>query len=203
MKALDLFCCCGGASKGLSNAGYEVTGVDIADNHQYPFNFIHSDVFNLKPGFFDKFDFIWSSPPCQHFTWARRLNTKTKFPDLIDKTRQLLLKTCKPYVIENVPGSPLRKDLLLCGDMFDIRVRRHRIFETNFPISQPIHGKHKKRIDKTHSYYVCVSGHGGNGYSFKLKDIQKAMGIDWITNKQHMSQAIPPKYSEYIGNYKS
>jgi DNA (cytosine-5)-methyltransferase 1 len=200
LKVLDLFCCCGGASKGLSVRN-EVTGVDITDNHQYPFNFIHSDVFDLKPEFFEQFDFIWASPPCQHFTWARRLNTKHKFPDLIDKTRNLLQNTGKPYIIENVLGAPLRRDLLLCGDMFDLRVRRHRIFESNFPIIQPIHNKHKKRIDKTHSYYVCASGHGGNGYSFKLKDIQNAMGIDWITKKEHLTQAVPPKYSEYIIKY--
>ena len=29
MRALDLYCCAGGASKGLADAGFDVTGIDI------------------------------------------------------------------------------------------------------------------------------------------------------------------------------
>ena len=205
MKVLDLFCCCGGVSKGFISAGHEVTGVDITDNHEYPFDFIHSDVFKLKPEFFEKFDFIHASPPCQQFSWSARqwINKGYEFePDLIDRTRQLLLKTGKLFSIENVVGAPVRKDLVLCGEMFGLRVLRHRIFETHgFTVLQPLHVKHKPPIDRNHSYYVNLTGHGGQSYSFKLEDWHNAIGIDWITKKEHLTQAIPPAYTEYIGNY--
>ena len=226
MKILDLFCCCGGSSKGLSEHG-QVTGVDITDNHQYPYDFIHSDVFDLRPDFFEKFDFIWASPPCQHYIPTNKWRGN-KYPDLISKTRELLHKTGKPFVIENVQGAPIRKDLRLCGEMFGLRVIRHRLFEIEgFPIIQPKHEKHKLSVmngtaigcwsggvkpgfwgnkekqrefvkKRKDSYYACVSGHGGNGFSFKLKDWQDAMGIDWVTKKEHLTQMIPPAYARYI-----
>lgn len=203
MKILDLFCCCGGASTGLyDNGNNKIVGVDIERNHNYPFEFIWTDVFKLKESFFDEFDFIWSSPPCQQFSIGskRWLNSGYKMPlNLIPQTRELLLKTGKPFVIENVPNAPLRKDLLLCGEMFEgLRILRHRIFETNKKIEQPPHPKHKPRIDKNHSYYCQLAGHGCQSYSYQLKDWQKAIGIDWVSDKEHLVEMIPPKYSNYI-----
>lgn len=205
MKILDLFCCCGGASMGLSGNGKnKIVGVDIQNNHNYPFEFIHSDVFSLDKSFFNEFDLIWTSPPCQQFSIGskRWLNAgHTMPPDLISETRNLLQKSGKPYIIENVPNAPLRKDLLLCGEMFkELRILRHRIFEIggNIKINQPKHPKHKPRISKNKSYYCQLAGHGGNSFSFKLKDWQDAIGIDWISDKEHLVEMIPPKYSQYI-----
>ena len=87
MKVLDLFCCCGGAAKGLSDAGFEVTGVDITDNHEYPYDFVHSNVFDLDPDWIAQFDLIWASPPCQAYSWGTRKGRTEKFPDLVDRTR--------------------------------------------------------------------------------------------------------------------
>lgn len=202
MKVLDLFCCCGGAAKGLSDAGFEVTGVDITDNHEYPYDFVHSNVFDLDPYWIAQFDLIWASPPCQAYSWGTRKGRTEKFPDLVDRTRQLLQETGKSFIIENVIGAPITKNLLLCGEMFGLRVLRHRIFEIHgFRVLQPKHEKHKQPLDKTHSFYACVSGHGGDGYSFRLEDWQQAIGIDHITKKEHLTQAVPPKYSEYIAGY--
>ena len=200
-KLLDLFCCCGGISKGYHNNGFECTGVDINDNHKYPYNFIQSDVFELQLSFFEQFDIIHASPPCHRFVWGN--HNKEKYPDLIDKTRQLLKKTGKPYVIENVPNAPLRKDLLLCGEMFNgLRVLRHRRFEIEgFTVLQPIHGKHKAPIHKNKSYYASIAGHGGESYSYNINDWKKAIGIDWVNDKKHLTQMIPPKYSEYISKF--
>lgn len=202
MKALDLFCCCGGAAMGLNHAGYDVTGVDIRNDHQYPFELIHSDVFSLPPAFFDEFDFIWASPPCQSFSWSTATwrNKGYRYEgNLIDKTRELLLKTGKPFVIENVTGSPLRKDLVLCGEMFGLNVVRHRIFEIHgFTVLQPPHIKHKPRPDRTHSAYCGLFGHGGESHHTKLSDWQKAVNIHWITDKKHLSQVVPPAYSKFI-----
>jgi DNA (cytosine-5)-methyltransferase 1 len=83
--------------------------------------------------------------------------------------------------------------------MFDgLRIIRHRIFESNCHIPQPKHRKHKPRLDKNHSYYCQMAGHGGESYSYRLEDWQKAIGIDWVTDKEHLVEMIPPKYSNYI-----
>jgi hypothetical protein len=207
MKVLDLFCCCGGAAMGLSdNGNNKITGVDITNDHEYPFEFIGIDVFDLWESFFEEFDLIWASPPCQHYLPINKWRGNY-YPDLVARTRQLLIETGKPFIIENVPGAPIRRDLLLCGEMFeDLRILRHRIFEFGNGFKKPLrlpHKKHKRTLDnrgnKTpNSYYACVSGHGGNGYSFSLKNWQNAMGIDWINKKTHLTQAIPPAYSNYI-----
>lgn len=206
MKILDLYCCCGGSSKGLSNNGEnEVIGVDIKDDHYYPFEFIHKNVLELDVEFLKKFDLIWASPPYQQFSLAsqRWLNSGYDMPpNLIPQTRELLLKSKVPYIIENVPNAPLRKDLLLCGEMFSgLRILRHRIFEfgNGFRHSPRLkHNKHKDRLDKNHTYYCQIAGHGGESYSYKLEDWQDAMKINWVRNKKHMVEMIPPAYSQYI-----
>ena len=63
------------------------------------------------------------------------------------QTRQLLDEAKKPYVIENVPGAPIRKDLMLCGEMFGLKIIRHRYFEVNgFHVPQLKHIKHKGMV---------------------------------------------------------
>ncbi len=205
MKILDLYCCCGGAATGLSNNGNnKVVGVDINDNHNYPYEFIKSDIFDLELSFFQEFDIIWTSPPCQQFSIGSKRWLNQGYimpPNLIPQTRELLNKTDKPYIIENVPNAPLRKDLLLCGEMFGLRVIRHRIFELNkLNVLQPPHIKHKPRIDPKHSYYSQLAGHGGDSYSYKIQDWQKDIGIDWVSDKEHIVEMIPPAYSNYIIN---
>lgn len=204
MKILDLFCCCGGASTGLSNGGKNtVVGVDIKNDHNYPFEFIHYDVLKLPLSFLEEFDLIWASPPCQQFSIGSQkwLNLGYNMPpNLIPQTRELLDKTNKPYIIENVPNAPLRKDLLLCGEMFGLRVIRHRIFElgNGLKCNQPAHVKHKPRIDPKHSYYSQIAGHGGDSYSYKISDWKKDMGVDWVNDKEHLVEMIPPLYSQFI-----
>jgi len=187
---------------GLYRAGFEVTGVDINFQPEYPFHFIQEDVFELDLEFLKRFDFIWASPPCQAYTWAsaRYRNRGKEYPDLIDRTRQLLMKTGRPFVIENVCTAPIRKDLLLCGRMFNLRVIKHRCFEIHgFSVPQPDHPRCRGLVKKG----VCftVAGHGGDSKSYRLVDWQKAMGIDWITDRKMLAEAIPPAYSEYIGRF--
>lgn len=201
LRALDLFCGAGGASKGLHDAGFTVTGVDITGQPHYPYDLIVERIEKIQPYDIDAFDLIWASPPCQKWSNANRAwgNQDTK-PDLIEYTRALLEATGVPYIIENVPQAPLRADVLLCGAMFGLRLVRHRIFELGgFKASQPPHhsGMH-------HWKYVTVAGTPGGissrvgsiGYGL-LKDWEEAMGIDWMPSRA-MSQAIPPAYSEYL-----
>jgi len=200
MRWLDLFCCAGGSAMGMIQAGHKVTGIDIEPQPEYPGEFIQKNVFDLDPIWIkENFEAIWASPICQRFTWGTRRDRDEKFENQIPATRELLKQTGLPYIIENVPAAPLRRDVFLCGEMFGLRVLRHRIFEMHeFKSKQPVHPKHKRKIDLIHSYYSQVAGHGGDSYSFKLSDWQKDMGITHITDVEHLVEAIPPAYSKYL-----
>lgn len=139
-RALDLFCCAGGATKGLQRAGFHVTGVDLNPQPRYCGDEFHRADAMTFP--LDGFDFIWASPPCQAFTRLRSLQRGKEYPDLIAATRERLISSNIPYSIENVDGAPLGGYLiLLCGTMFGLEtrggraeLRRHRLFETSFSI---------------------------------------------------------------------
>lgn len=202
-SVLDLFCGGGGASMGLFRAGFKkVVGVDIQDmNDIYPFEFIHSDVFDLSLDF-TEFDLIWASPPCQAYSWASRWiqNQFKYYPDLITATRKLLAAT--PSIIENVIQAPIRQDVLLCGTMFNLQVIRHRKFELNgFICPQPFHPHHDGLIfmaahEGRNQRYYSVAGK----FKGSLKEWQGAMGIDWIQNKKILAESVPPQYAQYIAS---
>ena len=207
MKLLDLFCCAGGAAMGYHRAGFEVTGVDLNAQPRYPFKFIRSDVLTLDTDFIAGFDAIHASPPCQSYSdLAKRNGNADKWPRLVEPVRAMLEQSGKPYVIENVEGAPLINAVMLCGTMFPgLRVLRHRLFETNFPVSAPPHPRHPRvhTFDKRKAHYgktdemvdyVQVTG-GGN---CTIRAARDAMQIDWMTKKE-INESIPPAYTEFIG----
>lgn len=190
MRALDLFCGAGGASMGLHNAGFEVTGIDKYPQPEYPFEFVRGDAGTL-PIRLGSFDFIWASPTCQGHTWSTRRGREVRWPNQIPKIREIIRASGLPGVIENVPRAPLRRDLVLSGGMFDKNLHRVRIFELHgFRAEQPKHRKPREPL-------CTVAGHGGNSRTFRLQDWKDAMGIQWMS-KERLTQAIPPYYSEYI-----
>jgi DNA (cytosine-5)-methyltransferase 1 len=206
-RLLDLFCCAGGAAIGYSRAGFEVVGVDIKPQPHYPLQFIQADALALDPEFIASFDAIHASPPCQSYSdLAKRNGNADAWPRLVDPVRDMLVRSGLPYVIENVEGAPLNNPTILCGTMFKgLRVLRHRLFETNFRLVTPVHGKHPKvhTFDKRKSQFgktdemrdfVSVNG-GGNCTVAAASD---AMGIDWMT-KNELNEAIPPVYTQFIG----
>lgn len=206
MRIVDLYCKAGGASKGLHDAfpEAEIVGIDIEPQPNYPFGFWHYDVTKLTPSAFENVDFIWASPPCQSFTAYRRKGhgVGDGYPNLIPFTRDLLKATGKPYVIENVHGAPLERPITLCGSMFDLDVRRHRLFEASFPIEQPP-CRHDLQLAKGRRFPSATN----NKYPRSTVEVgvwripldvqQKAMGIDWMT-REELSEAIPPSYSQYV-----
>lgn len=197
-RILDLFCCQGGAGMGYSLAGFEVVGVDIQPQPRYPFDFHQGDALEFAAKYGSDFDAIHASPPCQAYSLgALWRGTKENHPDLVDPTRQALQATGRPYIIENVPGAPLRKTVMLCGTMFGLKVIRHRHFEIHPDlafITPPC--VHRGRVRDGH--YVTVAGHGGDG-SNAYPVWADAMGIDWM-DKYGLSQAIPPAYTSFLGS---
>lgn len=119
LRALDLFCCAGGASMGLHNAGFEVVGVDIVARKRYPFEFHQADALTFP---LDGFDFIWASPPCQGYTSMRHAPGARGAPLLIDAVRDRLAATRVPWVIENVEEAKwaMRNPATLCGSSFGL-----------------------------------------------------------------------------------
>lgn len=207
LNAVDLFCCAGGASVGLHRAGFDMTGVDIEPQPRYPFRFYQSDALKWPlrdTGFTQSrpcYHFVWASPPCQKFCALNTREDLSRYPDLIAPVRAKLLASGIPFVIENVPGAPIRHDLMLCGTMFGLRSYRHRYFECSFPIEQPPHPKHTVRVNRrgenrrkhwADGGFITITGDVGTYCG------PKAMGIDWMTGNE-MSEAIPPAYAEYIG----
>jgi DNA (cytosine-5)-methyltransferase 1 len=136
-RLLDLFCCEGGAGDGYHRAGFHVVGVDVEDQPRYPFDLLTADavrVLTEMPRFVDTFDAFHASPPCQAHSDLQK-QSKREYPDFIVPVREALDRIGKPYVIENVEGAPLEDPVLLCGTMFpSLRVIRHRLFETNWPL---------------------------------------------------------------------
>ena len=142
-RLLDLYCCAGGAAVGYHRAGFDVVGVDIAFQRNYPYEFHQGDALDYVAEHGHEFDAIHASPPCQAFSKTRTLHNN-EHPDLVAPTREALQATGKPYIIENVTSAPLRPDVTLCGLMFGLKVFRHRIFETGgWTATAPEHPTHR------------------------------------------------------------
>jgi DNA (cytosine-5)-methyltransferase 1 len=215
MKLLDLFCGAGGASMGYHRAGFDVIGVDIAPQPNYPFEFVQADALRLLRAFevasrwelatFTTADVIHASPPCQLYSTTAALHD-AEHPDLVAPVRDLLDAIGKPYVIENVVGAPLRNAVRLCGSSFGLPVWRHRLFEVKpmigfvppcahhlAPEPLDVTGTGSRRLEDR------TDGGGGNSRKPRsLGEARRALGIDWMTRRE-LAQAIPPAYTEWIG----
>jgi DNA (cytosine-5)-methyltransferase 1 len=197
-RLLDLFCGAGGAAMGYYRAGFEVVGVDIRPQPHYPFEFHQADAMAFP---LDGFDVIHSSPPCQVFTRARHLrDAQGGVPsalDLVAPTRERLRVTGLPYVIENVPGAPLY-GATLCGSSFGLKVRRHRVFESNVYIMQ-LPCDHKAQGRPVGVYHVLNDHVPQGGTTARdMNEANEAMGIDWMKWNE-LKESIPPAYTEFIG----
>ncbi len=208
----DVYCGAGGAAKGYQRAGFRVIGIDNKfQPHYCGDGFILMDALEFldryNAGEFERAQAFHASPPCQGYGITHNIHTcKDKdYPLLIPDTRERLLATSRPLVIENVPGAPLQYSVMLCGLMFDLKVLRHRIFETNFHCMQPGHPYHRN-IEIGKDGFCCVVAHsavkGNSHYQYPNRKTiwQAAMLIDWMT-KAEMTQAIPWVYTEFIGKY--
>jgi DNA (cytosine-5)-methyltransferase 1 len=204
-RLLDLFCGAGGASVGYHRAGFDVVGVDIVRQPDYPFEFHRADALTFP---LDGFDVIAASPPCKVYTVARRVS-QAKYAslfdpheDLIGATRQRLIESGRPYVIENVVGAPLIDPVIYCGSSFGLQVRRHRLFESNVALVAPL----CDHTSQPHPVGVYGNGGawkrtapGGGGVKVAGADAAKALGVTHTAYQPSLSQMIPPAYTEHIG----
>jgi len=195
---------------GYHRAGFEVVGVDIAEQVHYPFAFYQWDALHALEWLAAdgslwglEFDAIHASPPCQSYTtMSNRWGSES--PELIDEVRDLLIATGLPYVIENVPGARahMRDPVRLTGEAFGLRVHRARLFEKNFPMLIPeplsrqsdpvaVYGKNDQRR-------LWTRTDGSELRAASLEEGSEAMGIDWMTWDE-LREAIPPAYTEFIG----
>lgn len=144
LRLLDSYCCEGEASRGYADAGLAVQGVDLFEDFtqaRYPWYSHRGDAIAYIKKYGHLFDVHHASPPCQHATIATSAlrGQGREYPELIEPTREALIATGKPYVIENVRGSRLIDPVKLCGCMFDLtakdadglplRMERERWFE--------------------------------------------------------------------------
>lgn len=105
----------------------------------------------------------------------------------------------------------------LCGGMFGLPFYRHRLFASNVLWLAPHHPAHQ-RLPKVYSpdgrakdqrislYGMERKASGLNdtskgqalGHQAGWKEAAKMMEIDWM-NREELTQAIPPAYTEHIG----
>jgi DNA (cytosine-5)-methyltransferase 1 len=194
---------------GYHRAGFDVVGVDINPQPDYPFEF-HQVDWTEAPG---SYDAIHASPPCQAYSVLRRANPGAEYPDLINPVRALLQASGLPWIIENVPGAPLEPSVVLCGSMFGLgsngrHLRRHRLFESPLTFSTPPPCDHSTEAIGVYgggavARYTFENGAKARngrrgGYQGSVAEKREAMGIDWMSTKA-LCQSIPPAYTEWVG----
>ena len=189
---------------GYHRAGYQVTGVDIEPQKNYPFEFIQADAIEYLRDHWKEYDVIHASPPCQRYSSATR--NPEKHPDLYQATIDAMKKTGLPYVCENVIGAPYNYGIVLCGSMFNLSsddewLQRHRNFETSFFMFQPqCKHPHKRPITVTGKSFISEVREYEHSRQAPFELAEKLMDIDWMTRSE-LANAIPPVYTEYIARH--
>lgn len=193
---------------GYHRAGFDVVGVDLAPQPNYPFTFYRGDALDFVRDHWPDFAAIHASPPCQYYSAMSvcRPGLADAYPDLVAPTRDELQATGLPWVMENVEGSGLTTQptldgelhgITLCGHMFGLRLYRHRLFESNVPLIEPAHPRHLIPGGKAGHWkpgeIISVSGNCS-----PIALAREAMGIDWMPRNE-LAESIPPAYAEHIG----
>jgi DNA (cytosine-5)-methyltransferase 1 len=201
-RLLDLFCGAGGAAVGYHRAGFDVVGVDINPQPNYPFEFHQGDALEFP---LDGYDAIHASPPCQDWSLLQRNYGAPEHGTghLLLATLERLRAQDRPWVVENVVGAPMPSPIELCGASFGLGasgldLNRHRRFQVSFFMLAP-------PCQHRPGHTIGVYGNGTNnwhrqklGRNLTIAEQREAMGIDWMTRSE-LTQAIPPAYTHWIG----
>lgn len=209
-RLLDLFCGAGGAGVGYHRAGFDVVGVDIVDQPNYPFEFHRADAMTFDLAGFDA---IHASPPCHDHSNVTGRNRRAAGAKgtgwMLAATVDRLAGLEVPWVVENVETAAMPPSVYrvkLCGSSFGLDVRRHRWFASNRFLLAPPCAHHLqvprfRSLDsrRPHGALASVVGvHGHLNYPGEKELREAAMGIDWMTTVE-LAQAIPPAYTSFIG----
>jgi len=199
---------------GYHRAGFEIMGVDVRPQPDYPFNLVCMDAIQFCADHGHEYDAIHASPPCQAYTGMRNLAGARQcdlpeYPDLIDATREALQAVGRLWIIENVQRSPLRTQFILCGASFGLtHLARHRHFESSHLFPAPPKCRHYQE-----AYTVAVYGSRPDGRRVSYRnhrlcrvassvcEAQALMGISWTADWRALCEAIPPAYTEWIGRW--
>lgn len=192
---------------GLHQAGFTVHGIDKDPQPDYPFQFTQGDALEAD---LSGYDLVWASPPCQCFTKYGncRPNLSDKYEDLIEPTREKLQAWGGMWIMENVVGSPLKNPVTLCGSMFGLDVRRHRLFESNFPLAQlkcnhamwkPNRFPGGRSRERGHSRVLCRGTMEIGRWNIPFAAQKEAMQMPWVNDLRKLSEAIPPAYAKFLG----
>lgn len=185
---LDAYCCAGGAGYGYFLAGFEVVGVDLEKQPNYPFECYQSDAVDFIRNHGSEFDFIHTSPPCQfgsQMFCPTKPETRQLHFNLIPQTRAALLETKRPFIIENVPGN--RDHLIypfwLHGSQFELPIFRKRYFESNWPFNGT--GIQARRNFTP----VPINSSSKKGNTYAPASLSRlALGIDWYIKNQSVAK---------------
>jgi len=172
-RHLDTYGGEGGAGEGYRRAGFCVSTVERNKNRlaNYPIDCpsawaLRNDAILIIVKYGRTYASISASPTCTGYSQGTVAipDRVTKYDRLIAATREALLGTGRPYVIENVYGA--RKELInpvmLCGRQFGLQaidedgikvtLDRHRMFETNWPVMVPEHVPHGWKYNREHGH---------------------------------------------------
>lgn len=216
MKAVDLFCCEGGAGAGYAAAGFEVDGVDIVPRPRYPHRFFQADATTWP---LEGYRLAHASPPCEDhsttmgFGLAAR-GTAWLLPHTIARLTAWGERTGGLWVVENVESRAVRAHMgpgafRLCGSAFGLGahdskgryriLRRHRLFLANFPVEVPPCTCRGRLVGGVYGHGE-QGVNGGRGYGFAADAARAALGTPWMS-REGAAECIPPAYAEYIGRH--
>ncbi len=218
---LDAYCCAGGSAMGFYQGGWNIVGIDKNRQPNYPFEFLQGDVVRENDmhgpaGWLEilldngmrlpdgrQIHAVNASPPCQFYSdmSACRPGLAATYPELITPTRELLQQTGLPWVIENVRAARkvMRDPITLCGAMFGLELYRHRLFESNVQLVQPLHPTHTKPASKA-AHWVPGTVMSVCGHVHPIAMAREVMEIDWTT-RDELSEAIPPAFTRYLAPF--
>lgn len=207
MRVLDLFCGAGMASDGYVRAGFDVFGVDINPQPNYPYDFQQADALDiLESDLPESFDVIHTSPPCQAHTRAKHLREaqggESRYLDLLTPTLEILRErwSHKLWVAENVPGAPgMSAAAIECGSAYGLGVRRHRLFLSNILLF----GSgcwHEEQGRPWGVYHVIGDSipHGGRTVT-SVEQGREVMGVSREIPWDSLKEGFPPAYTEHVG----
>lgn len=176
MKVIDLFCGCGGFSKGFEKNGFDVLGVDIWDIalKSHGGNTICTDVSKITrkdfPTDYQNPNIVIGSPPCQTFSTANSKRTKD---DTLIRHFERLVKELNPqyWIWENVMGSRSRtKGVILDAQDFGVAQRRKRNFVSNIDLRKI--PKNTKKVSIREAFKNNLGGNGIlDGFNSKIYSV--------------------------------